>query len=137
MLKFLRKTSLYILAVPVMLFMLGAASNQAVLWANHDKFPVMVNTLKERVVVARAQAHYKELAAEAGIDPTLPAGMIDDTHCVMTDKTRLNWLADVFDMKTAIYSIGDFSLMLGEWLFGFAPFLFVFDVTRKLQESAQ
>ena len=132
MLKFLRKTSLYILAVPVMLFMLGAASNQAVLWANHDKFPVMVNTLKERVMVAQAQANYKELAAEAGIDPTLPAGMIDDTHCVMTDKTRLNWLADVFDMKTAIYSIGDFSLMLGEWLFGFAPFLFAFDVVRKL-----
>ena len=132
MFKFLRKTSLYILAVPVMLFMLGAASNQAVLWANHDKFPVMVNTLKERVMVAQAQANYKELAAEAGIDPTLPAGMIDDTHCVMTDKTRLNWLADVFDMKTAIYSIGDFSLMLGEWLFGFAPFLFAFDVVRKL-----
>ena len=132
MLKFLRKTSLYILAVPVMLFMLGSASNQAVLWANHDKFPVMVNTLKERVMVAQAQANYKELAAEAGIDPTLPAGMIDDTHCVMTDKTHLNFLADVFDMKTAIYSIGDFSLMLGEWLFGFAPFLFAFDVVRKL-----
>ena len=131
MLKFLRKTSLYILAVPVMLFMLGAASNQAVLWANHDKFPVMVNTLKERVMVAQAQANYKELAAEAGIDPTLPAGMIDDTHCVMTDKTRLNWLADVFDFGS-IYSIGDFSLMLGEWLFGFAPFLFAFDVVRKL-----
>ena len=133
MLKFLRKTSLYILAVPVMLFMLGAASNQAVLWANHDKFPVMVNTLKERVMVAQAQANYKELAAKAGINPTLPAGMIDGTHCVMTDKTHLNWLADVFDMKTAIYSIGDFSLMLGEWLFGFAPFIFLFDVVRKLQ----
>ena len=133
MLKFLRKTSLYILAVPVMLFMLGAASNQAVLWANHDKFPVMVNTLKERVMVAQAQANYKELAAEAGIDPTLPAGMIDDTHCVMTDKTRLNWLADVFDMKTAIYSIGDFSLMLGEWLFGFAPFLFAFDEKSPME----
>ena len=131
MLKFLRKTSLYILAVPVMLFVLGAASNQVVLMANHDRFPVMVNTLKERVMVARAQAHYKELAAEAGIDPTLPAGMIDDTHCVMTDKTRLNWLADVFDFGS-IYSIGDFSLMLGEWLFGFAPFLFAFDVVRKL-----
>jgi len=57
--------------------------------------------------------------------------MIDDSHCVMTSKTHLNFLADVFDFGS-IYSIGDFSLMLGEWLFGFAPFLFAFDVVRKL-----
>ena len=35
-------------------------------------------------------------------------------------------------MKDAIYSIGDFLLMLGEWLWVFAPFVFVFDTTRKL-----
>jgi len=135
MFKFLRKTALWIVIAPWALFGLGAASNQAVLWANHDKFPVMVNTLKERVMVAQAQANYKELAADAGIDPTLPAGMIDDTHCVMTDKTHLNFLANVFDMKAAIYSIGDFTLMLGEWMSGFAPFIWMFEVCRRLRQE--
>ena len=135
MFKFLRKTALWIVIAPWALFGLGAASNQAVLWANHDKFPVMVNTLKERVMVAQAQANYKELAADAGIDPTLPAGMIDDTHCVMTDKTHLNFLADVFDLKDGIYSIGDFTILLGEWMSGFAPFIWMFEVCRRLRQE--
>jgi hypothetical protein len=62
------------------------------------------------------------------------AVMLDDTHCTMTDETRLNALADIFDMKDAIYSIGDFMLMLGGWLWAFAPPLFLFDVVRKLRE---
>jgi hypothetical protein len=135
MFKFLRKTALWIVIAPWALFGLGAASNQVVLQANHDKFPVMVNTLKERVMVAQAQANYKELAADAGIDPTLPAGMIDDTHCVMTDKTHLNFLADVFDLKDGIYSIGDFTILLGEWMSGFAPFIWMFEVCRRLRQE--
>ena len=58
--------------------------------------------------------------------------MLDDVHCVMTSKTHLNLLADIFDMKDGIYSIGDFLLILGGWLLGFAPFVFLFDVARKL-----
>ena len=65
----------------------------------------------------------------------LAAVMIDEVHCVMTSKTHLNFLADIFDMHDAIYSIGDFLLMLGEWFSVFAPFVFVFDVTRKLAKS--
>jgi hypothetical protein len=133
MLKFLRKTSLYILAVPVMLVMLGAASNQVVLMANHDRFPVMINATK----LAEFNTTEIDLGPIA-IKVVKPANidadgvvMIDDSHCVMTSKTHLNFLADVFDFGS-IYSIGDFSLMLGEWLFGFAPFLFAFDVVRKL-----
>jgi hypothetical protein len=41
-------------------------------------------------------------------------GMIDDVHCVMTDQTHLNALADIFDFKDAgIYSIGDLMIMSG------------------------
>ena len=46
MFKFLRKTALWIVALPLLCFILGAASNQAVPIANHDKFPVMWNDYK-------------------------------------------------------------------------------------------
>ena len=133
MFKFLRKTSLYILAIPVLLFGLGAASNQVVLQANNDRFPVLINETKVR--------EFNSEKVELGpmsITVVKPANvdsdgvvMIDDTHCVMTSKTHLNFLADVFDLGS-IYSIGDFLLMLGGWLFRFAPFVFLFDVVRKL-----
>lgn len=133
MFKFLRKTSLYILAIPVLLVWLGAASNQAVLQANNDRFPVLINETKMR--------EFNSEKVEFGpmsITVVKPANvdsdgvvMIDDIHCVMTSKTHLNFLADVFDLGN-IYSIGDFFLILGEWLMGFAAFVFLFDVVKKL-----
>jgi len=140
MFKSLRKTSLYILAIPIVLTLVGAASNQAVLYANNDRFPVMWNTYK----VAQYRLGLEKTAdTSEDLDIVIQAtfdlqaleseGFIDDTHCVMTSQTHLNLLADIFDMKNAIYSIGDFLLMLGEWLGAFSPFLFVFDVIRKLR----
>jgi hypothetical protein len=132
---FLRKTSLYILAVPVLLTFLGAASNQAVIIANHDTFPVMVNDVKlEEMTAPKAPAAVLNLFQPAPVLKMDGAVMLDDVHCNMTAETRLNALADIFDMKDAIYSIGDFMLMLGGWLWAFAPPLFLFDVVRKLRE---
>jgi hypothetical protein len=137
MFSFLRRTSLYILAIPFLFTFLGAASNQSVLLANHDTFPVMVNDRK----LADMADHDKK-SVEIKFNQPNPAEkqddvvMLDDTHCVMTSHTHLNALADIFDMKDAIYSIGDFSLMLGDWLWAFAPFLFAFDVIRKLKAQA-
>ena len=138
MFSFLRRTSLYILAIPVLFTFLGAASNQVVLIANHDTFPVMVNDkklaemteTKEKFPVMELKLHkvFKPTPAQEKND----AVMLDDVHCAMTSKTHLNALADIFDLKDAIYSIGDFLLMLGEWFSVFAPFVFVFDTTRKL-----
>ena len=136
MISFLRKTALWILLAPCLIWGAGFASNQLVLNANHDTFPVEVNTVKERVFVAKAQAKYKELVEELGIDPALPAGMIDDTHCIMTSKTHLNLLADIFDLRgDGIYSIGDFMLMLGEWLWSFAPIVWCVTVVQKLRNT--
>jgi hypothetical protein len=136
MLKFFRKTALWILLAPAVIWGCGFAANQAVLIANHGTFPVEVNTLKEKVFVAKATATWEDEADDLGIDPTLPAGMIDDTHCIMTSKTHLNFLADVFDLKgDGIYSAGDFLLMLGDWLLGFAPFVWVFAVVQKLRNT--
>jgi hypothetical protein len=123
---FLRKTSLYILAVPVLFTFLGAASNQAVIIANHDRFPVMVNDVKLEEMTAPKAPTVLNLFVPAPVLKMDGAVMLDDTHCNMTAETHLNALADIFDMKDAIYSIG--------WLWAFAPPLFVFDVTRKLRE---
>jgi hypothetical protein len=138
MLSFFKRTSLYILAIPVLFTFLGAASNQAVLIANHDTFPVMVNDKK---LAEMSGPKDKEQSIEIHFvkpTPAFEAGdtvMLDDVHCNMTSETHLNFLADVFDMKDAIYSIGDFMLMLGEWLGSFTFAIFVFDVVRKLRKA--
>lgn len=111
----LRVTALWVILLPVCVSFLGAASNQAVLIANHDKFPVMVNGTK--------------LAVFGG---STPDGMMDDTHCVMTKYTRLNLLADVFDFRDSIKSVGDLLIEFGGWLWGFAPFVWGFEVSRRL-----
>lgn len=90
--QFLRKTMLWLVLLPTVLSFAGAASNQLVLYANNDKFPVMVN-----------QRHLNSFV-EGGADAE---GMMDDVHCVMTHQTHLNFLADIFDFHHSIQSIGD------------------------------
>ena len=136
MFSFLRRTSLYLLAIPVLFTILGAASNQVVLIANHDTFPVMLNDKKLQVQEMTEPREQKAINFNKPI-PAFETGdtvMLDDVHCNMTSETHLNFLADVFDLHNAIYSIGDFMLMLGEWLGSFTFAIFVFDVVRKLRK---
>ena len=135
MLKFLRKTALWVLLIPAALTYGGAASNQLVLAANHDKFPVMANDFKAEIMVAKMEAEWKQATAEAGLDIKLPEGMIDDTHCLMTKQTHLNFLADVFDLHDGIYSIGDFGIIIGGLLWAYAPFIWAFEVIRRLRKQ--
>ena len=135
MFKFLRKTALWILLIPAALTYGGAASNQLVLIANHDSFPVMANDFKSEIMVANMKAEWKEATAEAGLDIELPAGYIDDVHVVMTHETHLNFLADVFDLKDGIYSVGDFGIILGSFLWAYAPFVWAFEVIRRLNKQ--
>jgi hypothetical protein len=126
MMNFLRKTALWILLLPYVTYGAGFASNQLVLMANHDRFPVMVNVVK--------------LQGMLGDDPDAVAqekatGMIDSVHCVMTDKTHLNFLADVFDRQDATYSIGDFFLIFGAWLMTICPFIWGFVTLDKLRKT--
>jgi uncharacterized protein DUF5317 len=107
-LAFARASLLWMLILPYALVFTGAASNQMVLIANHDEFPVMLNPV-----------HLSHLIdSQEDIDRVTATGMIDDTHCVMTKYTHLNALADVFDFHDAIYSIGDGLLMAGYSLQG-------------------
>ena len=118
----------------------GAASNQLVLIANHDKFPVMVNAvrLEELKAPTLAQSFITRLLGVPEPAPEVKKeddGMLDDVHCVMTSKTHLNFLADVFDLKEAIYSVGDFLLMLGEWLWSFVPIVWVTLILKKVWDE--
>jgi hypothetical protein len=109
-------TRLWILTVPLTLTLVGAGMNQAVLIANHDKFPVMLNE--------RKTDH---------IEPD-EWGIIDNNdHCIMTSKTHLNFLADYLDFGS-IYSPGDLLLILADYLSPFAPFVWgLFLLTDKMR----
>jgi hypothetical protein len=120
---------------------MGIASNQLVLIANQDTFPVMLNAKKTaEYLKVEEKVATKEKNPDNWKMPALvknDAVMIDDVHCIMTSHTRLNFLADIFDFKTAIYSVGDGLIELGEWLFGFCPFIWLFDVARKLKDQKE
>jgi hypothetical protein len=120
-----KKYHLWILVLWLAPFFAGAASNQAVLIANHDTFPVLVNNTKLANVLGDEDSTSKSDASPV---------MLDDVHCVMTDKTRLNFLADVFDFGGAIQSVGDLSLDFGAWFGAFAPFLWGFAVLKDVKD---
>ena len=140
MLKFLRKTYLYVLALPLAFSLLGALSNQVVLYVNHDTFPVSVSKAKvfeySQELQEAAQSEDADTSAAAQVKLVeLEHGMLDEVHCVMTDQTHLNWLADVFDFRHETDSIGDLSLDLGAWMWNFAPFIWGVLVVRKLKSE--
>lgn len=138
MFEFLRKMALWVLLCPLALNVLGTASNQAVLYANNDKFPVMWNDYKVTEYALRlkkaAASDDENVAAKAALDTEalIDEGFIDDTHCIMTSKTHFNLLADIIDLNTETISIGDVLLRLSEYLWMFAPCVWGTILIRKL-----
>jgi hypothetical protein len=63
------------------------------------------------------------------------AVMIDDVHCIMDEQSHLKALADIFDFHTAIYSVGDGLIELGQWLMGFSMPVWMFEVVRRLRKQ--
>jgi hypothetical protein len=127
--RFLSTSKVYVLAVPLLLTLLGTGSNQLVLVANHDRFPVMWNDYKvtqyvltlEETMAGRDQ----KAALQARFDKIalLQQGFIDDTHVVMSRHTHLNFLADWLDFHSGTYSPGDMAIWLGSAITGYAYFL--------------
>lgn len=133
-----------VIAIPILLFLAGAASNQAVLVANWGKFPVMVND--------RALEHFKTHAADDDdqklvkrftvLDTAVREGsmdansdqFLDDVHSIMGHNSNLKFLADYINLKTAIYSPGDLLLELGLMLWPFAIPMWLALVIRKFNE---
>lgn len=141
MLKFLRKSALWIIALPLLLNVLGAASNQLVLKANSDCFPVMWNDYKANEyrldLAKKAQSSDPEVSLQAqfDIEALEQGGFIDNTHVIMTSHTHLNLLGDIIDFHTAIYSVGDLSIELGDYLWSYAPLTWGLVVVTKLKKE--
>ena len=118
----IRKTFLYIVIIPWVFWGIGAGLNQTVEIANGGKFPVQLNQKKWL-------EHIKKHPEDAG------TGMIDDTHCLMTNETHLNYLADIFDLNdNGIYSVGDGFLSIAIYLWSFAPYVWLTLVFVRLIE---
>lgn len=103
-----RRLKLWIIIIPLISIALGNVCNQAVIVANHDKFPVMFNGL---------------LGSGVAVGQLLPD---DPIHCMMGPSTHLNFLADIFDFHDGLYSIGDGLLYAGLWLWKYAPAVWIF-----------
>lgn len=130
MLKFFRKTCIYVLAAPLLCVLLGTVSNEAVLYANHDTFPVNANAAKVHHFTGQTISELPALS-----DGTV---MIDDTHCVASNKTHLNLLADVIDEGSdGIESIGDILIDLGNWAWRYCVAIWGFIVTWKLWRTEE
>lgn len=133
---------LWILLLPLLIGFTGAASNQLVLAANHDKFPVMVNERKLREFEdrdAKAENVIQALGNLVGVNIVPPKqdiddDMLDDVHCVMSEKTHLNFLADWIDMHTAMMSPGDMLIDFGGFLQEYA---FVFWLAFVLNDYSK
>lgn len=129
-----RATSLWVLLLPGIVYFAGAASNQAVKIANNDAFPVKENIVK-LLGDAQDNPELMKLNGEMRLLDPDSLVMLDDIHCVMTDKTHLNWLADIFDSGANISSVGDYLLDLGTWLGTFCPFVWGALVIGKIRRS--
>ena len=120
--RLLAATFLWVLALPVGLIILGAASNQVAMISNGGSMPVLVNAT--RLARFEHERRMEEIKAKVdGTDlPPLADGMLDARHSVMTPETHLKVLCDLFDAD-GIESIGDFAIELGMWLWIFFPYV--------------
>jgi len=139
-----KSTKSALIIVPLLLVLLGAASNQAVLIANHGKFPVMLNEQQVADFIKKQAQDEDKLAAKKAADEKtagekkgftiantsvskneLKNGQfLDSIHSVMGPNSHLKAMADVFDLGS-IYSVGDFGIILGEFLWPIGALLFL------------
>jgi hypothetical protein len=125
--RFFLNTFLWLLLIPIGMQFCGVLSNQTVRWANHGTFPVYIN-----------QALKEEMETSGRLflsnDDHL---MIDQLHCVMTDQTHLNFMADVFLEGTDYVSIGDILQSYGKDLSPWILIIWGTIASYKLNKGAQ
>lgn len=135
----------YLIFVPVLLFLLGAMSNQAVLIANWGKFPVMLNEREIREMQQPVDRNiwksilggndFSALDTVVVIPDTQldeQSQFLDDVHSIMGHNSRLKWLADYLSIGNDIFSPGDLFLMLSEYLMSFSFPMWLGLILRKL-----
>jgi len=145
MLKWLRRTSLWILAVPILTITLGAACNQAVIFANDGGFPVVWSKARqyERAVVLQKiimkegtkGADQNEIDQAKVRMEELMNGWYDETHMFASKKTHLNWLADWINLHEETDSPGDVLINIGQWMAGFMWPIFFWESVSKASKK--
>lgn len=128
MFKFLRKTKLYVFAIPFLLWALGAGMNQIAINANHDSMPVLHN----------AGSVGKFIHTDEGY-PVQSQGvwMTDSRHSILTSETRYYILCDIIDFGNVKYSLGDGVLELSRWMDNVIPYIWglaLYAEVRKKEE---
>lgn len=127
-----------IIAIPFLLIAAGTSSNQAVLIANHGKFPVMVNPVQQKEFQQKEQEDIQigpfrvEMPKSPAVTDSEYLG--DDVHTVMGNNSRLKILADIINTHDGVMSVGDVFIMAGTWLWGFAPIVWLTLVLKKVWE---
>jgi hypothetical protein len=116
---------------------LGAASNQAVLVANHGKFPVMLTATEYSTMCQPVDIDPDELAVIPSSSCIKGGEMLDRTHSIMGPNSHLKALADIFPLGRFVYSVGDALLYLGDWLLSFTPYMWLALTIRKLFAATQ
>lgn len=123
-----------ILAIPVLLFASGFMANQAVLIANHGKFPVLLNNVQQQEAQKRTEKVVEFDGVVVGVvpdrGPADPQYLKDDYHTVMGPNSHLKILADIFNID-GVYSIGDGLIFLASWLWKFIPIVWLTLMVRK------
>jgi len=127
MLKFLRKTKLYVFALPLLLWTLGAGLNQIAINANHDSMPVLYNAGNVKDFIK--EGYPKESQGEI---------LTDSTHSVLTPDSRFYVLCDVIDFGSVKYSVGDVFIFASQDLGEFIPYVWglaLYAALRKKEDE--
>jgi hypothetical protein len=128
MLKFLRKSKLYLFAIPFLLWTLGAGMNQIAINANHDSMPVLYNAGNVRAFVHVDEGYPIESQGEM---------LTDGIHSVLTSESRFYILCDIIDFHNVKYSLGDGVLFASRWLESVIPYVWglaLYAEVRKKEE---
>lgn len=94
--KFLSRTKLYVFALPLLLWTLGAGLNQIAINANHDSMPVLYNA-----------GNVKDFIADGYPQESQGEILTDPIHSVLTPESHFYILCDIIDFQDVKYSIGD------------------------------
>jgi hypothetical protein len=156
-----------LIAIPLLLWVVGAGMNQAVLIANWGKFPVMYNEFQITIYKAVQQKQcspspeekrllppwmgraaqtpkspekFSVFDTSVATNPVCEALMsngqfTDNVHTIMGHNSNLKFLADVFNLGPAIYSLGDFLILAAEYLGDMAGLAWIVLIIRKFNEA--
>jgi hypothetical protein len=130
MLKFLRKTKLYVFAFPILLWILGAGLNQIAINANYDSMPVLYNVGNVDQFIDHKNGFPKE-----SVGGTI---LTDERHSVLTPDSHVYLLCDIIDFGDVKYSVGDFLIKASRTLDGAIPYIWglaLYSEVRKREDE--